>query len=245
MIGSTEFLAYTGPTDVCYPVDGSAGPRVLEVGAGAGSGTLHLLGRLPSVRIVCLEPDDAARNALLWRLVDHPERDRVSVLPLTLEQAGPLGPFDLVVSNHVVCQVPVASRPRFWSSLRGVLAPDGVALFDSHLGRTAATPTARRRSAEGRNGDYTVSRWFTLEEHGSGLRVRNEYVMTAPDGSVVHRDERSEDVEVVSDEDALRQISDAGLAVTNPGDGWLRITPRTPSASDRCVPDASVGGSAS
>lgn len=225
MISSSEFLAYMGPNDVAYPVANFAGvTRVLEVGAGAGSGTLHLLKQLPDTHVVCLEPDDASRNALLWRLIDHPNRNRVSVLPLGLEYAAKLGTFDLAVANHVICQIPIVERPGFWRALAGSLTPSGLALIDSHLGRTSAGPVERRLSGTGANGDFNVSRWFSSAAKGADLHIRNEYVFADTDGSEIYRYETDAVVEVVDESACRQQILDAGLVIENLNDEWLRLT---------------------
>lgn len=106
MISAPEFLAYGQPPPVDYPIsdlgpDQSAAQvsEVIEIGSGSGAGVLSLLEQLPGAHVVCLEPDDIARAGLAWRLHDHPERDRVSILPLRLQDALALGPVDLVVAH--------------------------------------------------------------------------------------------------------------------------------------------------
>ncbi|PWJ27207.1 RimJ/RimL family protein N-acetyltransferase [Branchiibius hedensis] len=227
MITSSEFVAYTKEQEVGYPLDAAGTPdRIIEIGPGCGTGTLELMAHFPGTEIICLEPDAAARNAVLWRLFDHPDREQVSVLPLTVEAArSVIAPADLVVAHHVICQVPIVQRDRFWSAVRDLLAPDGVALIDSHLGASDGPDVPRRLSAEGRSGQFTVQRWFSATHQDSCLQVSNEYTFADGNGRILfsHRQvSKTEHTDTVAER---ARITGAGLHLTDLDDGWLSLTP--------------------
>lgn len=227
MITSSEFVAYTGDQEVGYPLDAVGTPdRIIEIGPGCGTGTLELMARFPGTEIVGLEPDAAARNALLWRLFDHPDREQVSVLPLTLQDArSVIAPADLVVAHHVICQVPIVQRDRFWSALRDLLRPDAVALIDSHVGASDGPEVPRRLSAEGRSGQFTVKRWFSTTHQNSFLQVSNEYTFSDENGRIVFSHKQVSTTEHTDTGAERARITGAGLRLTDLDDRWLSLTP--------------------
>jgi hypothetical protein len=227
MMRDCESAAYLGADVDPYPLHllpPALGPHhVLEVGPGSGCGTVQLAREFGAADITCLEPDDAARSAVAWRLVDRGLLDsRVSVLPMALQEATSLRASDLVVVRHVVCQVAVAGRAGFWSSLAATLSASGVVLVDDHLGAVSSDDVPRRLAAEGTSGRYRVERWFSAVALGARARqVINEYVVRDAGGVVVHSEVRTHDQEVVDVEAELQLVADAGLRTLGHRDGWL------------------------
>jgi predicted O-methyltransferase YrrM len=232
MMRDCESAAYLGAEADPYPLHllpQLLHPRrVLEVGPGSGCGTVQLARELPEAEITCLEPDDAARSALAWRLVDRGLLEgRVSVLPMTVEETTSVREADLVVARHVVCQVAATERKAFWSSLAGALAASGVVLVDDHLGAVSSSDVTRRLSAEGRSGRYRVERWFSaVALHAQARHVTNEYVFRDTDGAVVHREERTHEQEVIDVEAELGLVATAGLTRIEHRDGWMVLARR-------------------
>lgn len=220
---STESAAVFQASAPRYPVEalGRTPASVLEVGAGSGGGTRHLLETLPGVPVTALEPDDAARNALVWHLVAAGAvTDDLTVLPLRLADAP--GRHDLVVCHHVVCQVDPGDRPAFWADVRDHLTDDGVALVDAHLGTATASAVPRRLSAEGHLGAARYRRWFTATPVDGAIEVHQEYEILAADGTLLHREERRSRSALVSEEEDLAVVADAGL-VAERLDGWFAL----------------------
>lgn len=229
MISNTEFSAYAGASPVGYPLESAGSPaRILELGSGCGMGTRELVDRFPKATIVCLEPDDAARNALLWHL--RHESAGHSVLPLTVQEAAHLiGTFDLIVAHHVICQIRVADRAAFWIAVRGLLANDGIVLTDSHFGRTKTGSDPRRLgSATGQDGEYRVHRWFSAEAQGPVAVVTNEYEFVDARGTVIYRSVQRTEVDVVDVATERRLVSRNGLVIEDLDDRWLRLTATQP-----------------
>ena len=202
--------------------------QVLEVGPGSGCGTVQLARELPDADITCLEPDDAARSALAWRLVDRGLlRGRVSVLPMALEEATSVRGADLVVARHVVCQVATNAREAFWSSVAGAVAASGVVLVDDHLGAVSSSDVPRRLAAEGTSGRHRVERWFSAVALGAhARRVTNEYVIRDVDGAVVHSEVRAHEQEVIDVDVEMALIAAAGLTRIEHRDGWMVLARR-------------------
>ena len=228
MITTSEAMAYLGDEEAPYPLEAVRPEprRVLEVGAGAGSGTLAIAAAFPDARIVCLETDDAARNALVWRIAQVPGlRERVSVLPLTLEETEFLGTFDLALARHVLCRVAPADRGDVATLLSRRAGYDGAIIIDDHLGTSSTEPSERRMVAEARFGELTYARWQATEPAGQGQVTEvDEYVVTDRRGDVVHH-ARHEHVEWVADRELLLAIVRAkGMAPAVIGEGWIRLT---------------------
>lgn len=58
-----------------------AGP-ILDIGAGSGASSAHVLERLPAARVIALEPSAAMRSLALGRIAGHPEWfPRITVRP--------------------------------------------------------------------------------------------------------------------------------------------------------------------
>lgn len=231
MISNTEFTAYAGQSPIGYPLDAArSAAHILEVGPGCGTGTLELLSRFPEAHIMCLEPDDAARNALLWNLQDHPEKSRVSVLPLTAQEAvGRRGQFDLIVAHHVICQVRVHERDSFWKAIRRLVTATGIVLCDSHFGRSKADSDVRRLGAsEGRNGEFAIHRWFSCDAHGLVATVTNEYEFLDDQRTVVYRSVQRTVVDVVDVAIERGRLAAHGLLIEDLDDLWMRVTPAPP-----------------
>lgn len=228
MISNTEFTAYAGQSPVGYPLESAGSPtRILELGPGSGTGTAELLNHFPEARIVCLEPDDAARNALLWNLHDHPGRARVSVLPLTAQEAvARIGQFDMIVAHHVICQMRVHERSAFWQAVRGLLADAGIALCDSHFGRPTDRSDARRLGTSvGRDGEFLVNRWFSCDAQGPVATVTNEYEFLDDQGSVVYRSVQHTVVDVVDVAIERERPAASGLLIEDLSERWMRLSP--------------------
>lgn len=228
MITTSEAMAYLGEEEAPYPLEAVRPDprRVLEVGAGAGSGTLRIAAAYPEARIVCLETDDAARNALVWRVAQEAGlRERVSVLPLPLGEVDFLGTFDLVLARHVLCRVPPADRGDVATELSRRAGYDGAVIIDDHLGSPSTETSERRLVAEARFGELTYSRFRTTEAAGQGQVTEvDEYVVTDRRGDVVHH-ARHDRVEWVADRELLLAIVRAkGMAPAVIGEGWIRLT---------------------
>lgn len=229
MISESESPAYLGsspdpyPLD-CWPVD-TVPANILEVGAGAGMGTLQLAEHFPEARITCLEPGDTPRAVLAWRIADRADlRQRVSVLPLTVQKSSELPTYDLIVAHHVLCQVPVSDRKAFWTALAKRLASAGQVLIDDHFGPTSSNAVERKLAAQGWSGAYRVSRWFEAETIDDSKRsVINEYTIQDEAGRVIYCDRRVDEQEVVDRESSLRLPSLCGLEVAEATSGWLRL----------------------
>lgn len=226
-IAMSEAMAYLGGEERPYPLEAVPEPprRILEVGSGAGNGTLQVALMWPNAHLTCLEPDDAARNALVWRLAAAGMRDRVSVLPLRLEDVDFLGTFDLVLAQHVLCAVPQAERGAFLIAMSRRMGYDGAAVIDDHFGPTSNEAIGRTQVGEERFGEFDYTQWFTAEPSGTGQRrVVHEVVVSDRRGDVVH-ETRTTAVEDCADPDlTMSMIRAAGLVPAVVGDGWLRLT---------------------
>lgn len=229
VISESEALAYLGSgEETPYPLE-SVRPtpsRVLEIGAGAGSGTLQIAAAFPAARVVCLEPDDAARTALAWRIAgDAGLRDRVSVLPLTLYEADFLGTFDLVLARNLLSRTPPDERAAVLVKLSRRMGYDGSAIVDDRLGPETNAPEPRRMVAQERFGEFTCSHWTSAETAGRGQRdVVHEYVVADRRGDVIHQ-ARHESTEWVADRELmLALIRAGGMAPAAIAEGWLRLS---------------------
>lgn len=222
-----EAVAYLGGEERPYPVDAvrPAPRRVLEVGSGVGNGTLQAALAWPDATFYCLEPDDVARNTLAWRVAAAGLNNRVSILPLRLEETDFLGTFDVVLAQHVLCEVPPEERSAFLVAMTRRMGYDGAAVIDDHFGPTDNAPIPHTEVGQERFGDFTYTQFFTAEPaEGSRRNVVHEIVMTDRRGDVIH-ESRHEAVDFVTDDDlALSLIRAAGLMPASIGDGWLRLT---------------------
>lgn len=230
-ITSCEAAGYFGIDPDPYPLPKGTATfqRVLEIGPGSGEGTLQLLRAHPECQVTCLEPSGAARATLAWRLRTTPDGlSCVVVLPYTAEQSvstlAEIAPFDAVFAHHVVCEIPHARRPRFWTALSKIMGASTVGLIDSHFGPTDNRAIPRRLTGETVLGGSIVRRWFSQEPvDGAQMLVRSEYEISTPDGHVLHREERTVNRDIVPLEDSLAQIEESGLAVELRDDGWLGL----------------------
>ena len=97
--------------------------RVLELGAGTGALTAHLLRQLPpGSSLLCTDVSDAFLAALRRRFPDSPV---LRTARFDIDLPGPLdGPFDAIVAANVLHAG--ASIAAILDRLRGMLAPGGV-----------------------------------------------------------------------------------------------------------------------
>lgn len=226
MISMSEAAAYLGSEERPYPVEAvrPTPRRVLEVGSGVGNGTIQAALAWPEATFTCLEPDDVARNTLAWRLAANGLGDRVSILPLRLEETEFLGTFDVVLAQHVLCEIAPQDRPAFLTALSRRMGYDGAAVIDDHFGPTANEAVARTEVGQARFGEFTYTQWFTATPgKGSTRSAKHEIVMRDRRGDVI--DETThETVEYVTDPELAHSlIRAAGMVPASIGDGWLRL----------------------
>jgi SAM-dependent methyltransferase len=226
-IAMSEAVAYLGGEERPYPLEAVPEPprRVLEVGSGVGNGTLQVALTWPHAQITCLEPDDVARSALVWRLAAAGLRERVSVLPLRLEEVDFLGTFDLVLAQHVLCSVPQADRGAFLVAMSRRMGYDGAAVIDDHFGPTSNEQIGRTQVGEERFGEFNYAQWFTAEPVGTAQRkVVHEIVVSDRRGDVIHESRTTATEDCADPELTMAVIRAAGLVPAVVGEGWLRLT---------------------
>lgn len=226
-ISMTEAVAYLGGEERPYPVEAvpPGQRRILEVGAGVGNGTLQVAMAWPDAQITCLEPDDVARSTLAWRLAAAGLRDRVSILPLRLEEVDFLGTFDLVLAQHVICQVPQDQRGAFLVAMSRRMGYDGSAIVDDHFGPTSNEQIPRTQVGEERFGEFAYAQWFSAEPAGPGQRrVVHEVIVSDRRGDVVHQARHAEVEDCSDPELAMTLIRASGMVPSVIDEGWLRLT---------------------
>ena len=104
---------------------GSPCERVLDVGAGTGTGTVALLQRLPDAHVTALDLSSELLDRLAQRAEDLGLGDRVGLVAVDLDEAWPaLAPVDLVWASSSLHHF--ADPDRALAQVLGVLRPGGV-----------------------------------------------------------------------------------------------------------------------
>lgn len=229
MSTTVESHAYFGDDDApeVYPAEmiPTSATSILEIGPGVGAGTFQLLERSPAAHIVCVEPDPVGRAVLLWRLRDkNVDPDRVSVLPLRLEDIGSrFMQFQYVVSRHVVCQLHPSSRRDFWRALHQQMSAETLTLIDDHFGPadTSETIMGLRRSTT--HGRLRVERWFgSTKLSPTTMVVDNELRTYDREGVLVSVLSATREMSVVSAAEVEAEVQAAGMRCDpNEREGWL------------------------
>ncbi len=103
--------------------DPSSGP-VVDLGAGTGLSTVAIADALPGTDIFAVEPSASMRAVLLSRLRSRPDlRERVSVVPATVEQAELPPRLGGVVALFMIGHLDPDARAALWRLLAQRLAP--------------------------------------------------------------------------------------------------------------------------
>lgn len=143
-----------------------AGCRVLEIGCGTGLDTEFLVNR--GVRVVACDPSEEMVSRSLRRLASSPHRDRATVMPCGLQDAGPYldaldegRGFDGIVSNFGALNCVEDLSPLRDLAVR-FLRPGGAVILGL-MGRSCAIEaayflaTGQRRLATRRRGAGAIS----------------------------------------------------------------------------------------
>lgn len=111
-------------------LDPSFGP-IIDVGAGSGLNTVHLLEHLPDARVVALEPSASMRSLLLSKLAAHPEWfPRVTVRPEDFFSASLPPHLGGAVLLGVLGHFDAGERAALMAELSARLPVGGAALID-------------------------------------------------------------------------------------------------------------------
>ena len=98
--------------------------RLIDLGAGTGTGTFALLRRFPGAEVTAVDLDPARLERLQARARDRGEAHRVTTIAADLDQPWPdLGPADLVWASMALHHV--ADPARTLTRIRGLLRPGG------------------------------------------------------------------------------------------------------------------------
>ena len=107
-----------------------AGP-ILDVGAGSGANVAVVLERIPSARVVALEPSRAMRSLILARIAAHPAwYDRVTVRPEDFFSASLPGRIGGAILTGVLGHFDSGERAAVLAELAARLPGRGAALLD-------------------------------------------------------------------------------------------------------------------
>lgn len=220
----SEFPAYAGGDEVRYPVEPSSlGGAVLEIGSGAGEQIIPLIERAEGVAFTLLEPDDAPRTALAWRLRDRGLLgERTSILPITL-QDSPVLTYDTILAHHVLCQISHADVLPFWKNVACRLAKGARFVTDSHWGLGNLRKIDRFNSAEAQAGRYHVYRWFSRAVVGGRAVTTNEYELMDSLGNLVHATRSANWTELADPELHEAAMRESALEIQSAMDGWFTI----------------------
>ena len=98
--------------------------RIIDLGAGTGTGTFALLRRFPDAHVTAIDLDERRLERIQARARDLHLADQVTVVPADLDQPWPqLGPADLVWASMAMHHV--ADPARTLTQIRGLLRPGG------------------------------------------------------------------------------------------------------------------------
>ncbi len=160
---------------------------ILDVGAGSGTGVATVLGRLPTARVLALEPSPAMRSLALGRIAAHPEWfARVTVRPESFFLASLPERIGGAILLGVIGHFDAGERAAVLAELAARLPAGGGVLLDlPEPGRprrvepyafTAATvgEITYRGVAEAWAVDTELMRWRTSYLSLDGERVLTE-----------------------------------------------------------------------
>lgn len=121
-MGSTAYVPPAIDAMVTHvpALSASSPPRVLDVGCGSGDYTLELVGRIPGLSALAIDPTPAVAETTQRRLAGCP---RVEVRCCGVEDVTEM--FDVVLLNHVVHVVGEAVSRRILDACRARLHPGG------------------------------------------------------------------------------------------------------------------------
>ncbi|MFD6193478.1 class I SAM-dependent methyltransferase [Streptomyces sp. NPDC060275] len=155
---------------------------VLDIGAGTGRVTeMSLRESLAGVHAV--EPSRAMRAPLMTRLAALPRalRERVTVHPYTLEEAGLREVADVAVChNTVACLAPEARRA-LWPALAGALVPGGSLVLQLPPRRLPDTDVVRLFAPQ-RIGEHAYGGHMVMAAVGGRVRTRCHYWVRGSQG---------------------------------------------------------------
>jgi SAM-dependent methyltransferase len=114
--------------DVLARTDPDAG-TVLELGAGTGLGTDVILDTIPRAPVLLAEPSPQLRAALLARLADRSDRDRVTVYPGGASEVPLPDRIAAVSGMHMIGHLNPAERSALFRALAARLAPGAPVAF--------------------------------------------------------------------------------------------------------------------
>ncbi|WP_346101977.1 class I SAM-dependent methyltransferase [Nonomuraea maheshkhaliensis] len=138
---------------------------VVDVGAGGGHGT-RMIAKACDGEIVAVEPSPGLRSVLMARVNEAAElRDRVTVLPEGLLDAGLPHRLGAVVAMNVLGHFPPADRQRIWALLAERLVPGGRAVLNLQP-PTEPAAVPQTRSADLRLGRRRYEGWARAEPAG-------------------------------------------------------------------------------
>jgi SAM-dependent methyltransferase len=143
----------------------------VDVGAGDGTETLHLLAA--GWRVVSID-SAAASASLVGSRVPDTDRDRLTLVTAPADEV-PLPPTDLLYSAYVLSYLAPSSFARLWGSVRDRLRPGGfvvVNLFgDRHewAGREPDTTFLSRIEVEGLLDGLEIADLREVEEDGDSF----------------------------------------------------------------------------
>lgn len=196
--------------------DPSAGP-IIDVGAGTGLSTAAILRSVPHAHVLAIEPDPAMRAALMTRVMsDEVLRKQVSIIPAGLFEAELPPRISAAVAMSVIHHFTPQQRRRFWTLLAERLAPGGLALIEIQLPNNEPVPLTR--SALSRVGDVVYESWMQATPIGPNLQRWRMRYRAFRDGRLIDDQSTTYDMHVVGFDEAIEEITAAGLEYTRDGD---------------------------
>ncbi|MGP4085143.1 class I SAM-dependent methyltransferase [Streptomyces sp. KR55] len=158
---------------------------VLDVGAGTGCVTLMSL-LASRVGVHAVEPARAMRTPLMTRLASLPAelRERVTVHPHTLDEAGLHGIADVAVCHNTIASLAPAARGALWPALAQALVPGGSLLLQLPPAHLPDEETVRVLPGQ-RVGQHEYGGRMVLSADRGRIHTRFDYWVRGAEGGVL------------------------------------------------------------
>lgn len=185
LVADRHVRTSTGPLSAALEgVDPTQGP-IVEIGAGTGRLTEVIARRVPTARILAVEPSAPMRAVLTSRVFGNRAlRDRVTVVAASAQTLTLPEQVSAVVVFGVLGHLDAAERATLWDLLRAALPPGGRVAVELMGGHEARRIEPIRMLRE-RIGDQVYEWWTSAEVAGPKLMRWRTTWKVLSDGEVV------------------------------------------------------------